>query len=83
MHDFTYPSNVRAEKLWRLQFGIIRPVLGALFPAWRSAFAGLPRLIEESRWVTELVRALDAAGFASVRTEELSVHGATMVSARA
>jgi demethylmenaquinone methyltransferase/2-methoxy-6-polyprenyl-1,4-benzoquinol methylase len=83
MHDFTYPSTARTERWWRLQFGVIRPVFGTLFPAWREAFDGLPRLIEETRWVPELESALRANGFSDVRTEELSAHGATMVSARA
>ena len=40
-HDFTYPSNLQAERLWRLQFRVIQSVCGLLWPAWRSAFAGL------------------------------------------
>jgi demethylmenaquinone methyltransferase/2-methoxy-6-polyprenyl-1,4-benzoquinol methylase len=83
MHDFTYPSTAFAEKLWRLQFGVIRPVFGTLFPAWRNAFDGLPALIEQTRWVPDLVAALRQDGFGDIRVEELSAHGATMVSAQA
>jgi demethylmenaquinone methyltransferase/2-methoxy-6-polyprenyl-1,4-benzoquinol methylase len=82
-HDFTYPSNLQAERLWRLQFRVIQSVCGLLWPAWRSAFAGLPELIARTRWVPELTDALGRHGFRSVTVEELSVHGATMVSAHA
>src|SRR5262245_8133319 len=80
-HDFTYPSNPRAEKLWRLQFRVIQSVCGSLWQSWRSAFAGLPELIARTRWVPELADALGRHGFGSVTVEELSVHGAPMVSA--
>jgi len=82
MHDFTYPSNPSTERLWRLQFAVIRPLLGTVFPSWRPAFDGLPELIRETRWVKDLVDGLRAQGFDPV-AEELSAHGATMVSARA
>ncbi len=83
MHDFTLPSTAVARRLWRLQFRLIRPVFGTFFPSWRSAFEGLPELIEHSAWVSELVGALWREGFDSIRTEEISVNGATIVSARA
>ena len=82
MHDFTYPSNPTAERWWRLQFALIQPVFGTLYPAWRPAFAGLPQLIRETRWVEEWVGSLRSHGFDPV-VEELSAHGATMVTARA
>ena len=83
MHDFTYPSTALAERLWRQQFGVIRPVFGTLFPSWRNAFDGLPALIEKTRWVSQLVEALRRSGFDDIRSEELSAYGATMVSAHA
>ena len=81
MHDFTRPSTALTRRLWRLQFGIIRPLFGTVFPSWRTAFDGLPGLIEQTRWVATLVDALRDNGFHSVRIEEVSVHGATIVSA--
>jgi len=80
-HDFTYPSNRRTERLWRMQFRVIQSVFGLLWPAWRSAFDGLPELIAGTRWVPDLQQALARHGFRSVTVEELSAHGATMVSA--
>jgi len=80
-HDFTCPSNPRTERLWRMQFRVIQSVFGRLWPAWRSAFDGLPELIAATRWVPELEDALARHGFHSVVAEELSAHGATMVSA--
>jgi demethylmenaquinone methyltransferase/2-methoxy-6-polyprenyl-1,4-benzoquinol methylase len=82
MHDFTYPSTPRTERYWRLQFAVIRPLMGTLFPSWRQAFDGLPDLIRQTRWVPQLVEGLRAHGFDPV-VEELSAHGATMVTARA
>jgi hypothetical protein len=46
-----------------------------------TAFDGLPELIAATRWVPGLTGALERHGFHSVTVEELSVHGATMVSA--
>jgi len=83
MHDFTYPSTAFTERLWRLQFAVIRPVFGTLFPSWRAAFDGLPGLIEQTEWVRDLERELRANRFGSIRVEELSAHGATMVTAQA
>ena len=83
MHDFTYPSTPFAERLWRLQFGVIRPTLGTLFPSWRSAFDGLPTLIEQTRWVPDLMDALQREDFSAIKVEELSAHGSTMVLAHA
>src|SRR5262249_49282988 len=82
MHDFTYPTTASTVRLWRLQFALIQLGFGTLFPAWRVAFAGLPELIERTRWVADLVAALERDGFAAIRVEELSAHGATMVTAR-
>ena len=82
MHDFTLPPTAFTRRLWRLQFGVIRPLFGTLVPSWQSAFAGLPSLIEKTRWVATLTDALGANGFRSIRVEEVSVHGATIVLAR-
>ena len=81
MHDFTLPSTAYARRLWRLQFGVIRPLFGTLFPSWRTAFDGLPCVIEQTRWVTTLTDALRDQDFRSIRADEVSVHGATIVSA--
>lgn len=83
MHDFSPPATPYTRRLWRLQFALIQGLFGTLFPTWRPAFDGLPCLIERTRWVTELAEALPRHGFRSVEVEEVSIHGATIVSARA
>ena len=82
MHDFSYPSTPRTERYWKLQFAAIRLLGATAFRPWRTAFDGLPELIRRTRWVAELPECLRREGFRDIRVEELSKHGATMVSAR-
>ncbi len=58
MHDFTYPPKRYLVWLWRLYFYVLQRLGSPLCPAWREIFYGLPRLIQESRWTSELPEAL-------------------------
>lgn len=82
MHDFTYPPKPYLVALWRLYFKTLQLVGGLLLPGWREIYHGLPRLIEETRWLTELPELLEANGFRDVRTEHLTAYGSAIVSAR-
>jgi demethylmenaquinone methyltransferase/2-methoxy-6-polyprenyl-1,4-benzoquinol methylase len=83
MHDFTFPPNRMLVAVWRLYFKLLRTIGGAFYPAWREIYHGLPRLIEESRWLPELERHLRVSGFAAVRTDYLTAYGSAIVTARA
>jgi demethylmenaquinone methyltransferase/2-methoxy-6-polyprenyl-1,4-benzoquinol methylase len=82
MHDFTLPPNRALVALWRLYFKALQTIGGALLPGWREIYYGLPRLIEETRWVPELQQALAENGFRDVRTQYLTAYGSAIVSAR-
>jgi demethylmenaquinone methyltransferase/2-methoxy-6-polyprenyl-1,4-benzoquinol methylase len=53
-----------------------------LLPSWNEIYHGLPKLIEETRWLAELQEALAENGFRDVRTEYLTAYGSAIVSAR-
>ena len=83
MHDFTFPPRRSLVALWRLYFRALQTVGGAFYPAWREIYRGLPRLIEETRWLAELPRLLADNRFADIRIEHLTLHGSAIVTARA
>jgi demethylmenaquinone methyltransferase/2-methoxy-6-polyprenyl-1,4-benzoquinol methylase len=82
MHDFTFPPSRPLVVLWRLYFRALQTIGGTLLPAWREIYYGLPRLIEATRWLPELQRALAENGFDDVRTQYLTAYGSAIVTAR-
>ena len=83
MHDFTYPQGRFLVGMWRVYFKLLQLIGGALLPGWREIYYGLPRLIEQTRWVPELQQALADNGFRDIRTEYLTAYGSAIVSAQA
>lgn len=81
-HDFTLPPRPALVALWRAYLKLLEIVGGAFFPTWREIYRGLPRLIETTRWVSELEHELAENGFADLRTEYLTAYGSAIVSAR-
>jgi len=82
MHDFIYPPTPALRILWRAYFGLMQTIGSRIVPAWREIFFGLPRLIEQTRWLPELDQALRAGRFHDIRTEALTMHGSAIVTAR-
>ena len=82
MHDFTYPPKVYLIRIWRLYFLLLQLVGSHLFPSWREIYYGLPKLIEETRWVSELTEALRENGFKEIRMEYLTAYGSAIITAR-
>lgn len=82
MHDFTYPPRTYLAWIWRFYFKTLQLVGSRLFPAWREIFYGLPRLIAETRWVSELQEALRENGFRDMRTEYLTAYGSAIITAK-
>ena len=56
--------------------------LARIWPAWKEIYYGLPRLIEQTQWVSELPEILRARGFVDVRVQYLTLYGSALVSAR-
>lgn len=82
MHDFTYPPRRDLVLLWRLYFKALQGLGSPFFPAWREIYHGLPKLIEQTRWLEELPAQLQAHGFTDVRREDLTLYGSAIVTAR-
>lgn len=82
MHDFTFPPKTYLVWIFRLYFKMLQLVGSPLFPAWREIFYGLPRLIEQTRWVPELLAELETHGFRDIRCEYLTLYGSAIVTAR-
>ncbi len=82
MHDFTFPPGAFLVRLFRLYFFLLQHLGSPLFPSWREIFYGLPKLIEETRWVPELTEALRETGFVDIRMEYLTAYGSAIVTAR-
>lgn len=82
MHDFTFPPHPALVSIWRAYFWLLRNLGSPLLPAWRTIFRDLPALIEHSRWIPELIQALQQQGFRAIEVENLTLHGSAIVSAR-
>lgn len=82
MHDFTYPPGALRRWLWAAYFKGLQSAGSRLFPSWREIYFGLPALIKETRWTSELTGRLQEAGFRNVRLEYLTLYGSALVTAR-
>jgi demethylmenaquinone methyltransferase/2-methoxy-6-polyprenyl-1,4-benzoquinol methylase len=82
MHDFTYPPNRSLVAVWRVYLKALQAIGGALLPAWREIYCGLPALIERTRWLPELQALLMQHRFRDIRVEHLTAYGSAIVAAR-
>jgi demethylmenaquinone methyltransferase / 2-methoxy-6-polyprenyl-1,4-benzoquinol methylase len=81
MHDFTYPPKPALVALFRLYFLVMKQTVARAFPAWQEVYDGLPRLIEQTRWLEVLEDSLKREAFTGVRREYLTVYGSAIVHA--
>lgn len=82
-HDFTLPPHPLLRRVWRLYFYLLQTLGAPLLPAWREIFYGLPRLIQETRWVHELPAAMEQEGFHNIRLDYLTLSGSALLRATA
>lgn len=82
MHDFTFPPKKYLVAIFKLYFWFLQRVGSFIFPAWKEIFYGLPRLIEDTRWLEELPEILKTEGFHDIQTQHLTVYGAAIIMAR-
>lgn len=82
MHDFTFPPKPYLVMIWRFYFKALQLAGTPFFPSWREMYYGLPRLIEESKWIFELEDLLMSSGFNDIRTEYLTLHGSAIITAK-
>jgi len=81
MHDFTYPPKPALVAAFRLYFLVMKHTVARVFPAWQEIYRDLPRLIEETQWLTTLQDSLARNRFSDVRLEYLTVYGSAIVRA--
>ena len=80
-HDFTYPKERSHQRLFNIYFKMMPVIGGFFYPKWKGVFRELPRLIEETTWVTELTALLSRYGFCQIEVESLTMEGSAIVSA--
>jgi demethylmenaquinone methyltransferase / 2-methoxy-6-polyprenyl-1,4-benzoquinol methylase len=81
MHDFTLPPKAWLRTVWHLYFAVMRNTVARALPSWREIYEGLPRLIEQTRWLPVLRYALTAHGFRDIACEHLTLYGSALVTA--
>ena len=81
MHDFTLPPNRITLAVWRGYFRMLQTMGTKIVPAWRAIYDGLPVLIEQTRWTSELTTLLRARGFRDVTLERLTLGGSAIITA--
>lgn len=82
MHDFTYPPNHGFARLWEFYFQILQSAGRWKFPQWGTIFDGLPELLRETKWVTELINSLRENAFPEISTQSLTWGTSAIVTAR-
>ena len=82
MHDFTYPAGRKFARIWESYFKLLQMVGSRRYPQWRTIFYGLPVLLRDTRWVTELVETLQENAFSDITLESLTIGTSTIVTAR-
>ncbi|MGE5840173.1 MAG: class I SAM-dependent methyltransferase, partial [Deltaproteobacteria bacterium] len=78
MHDFTYPPGGFFLRLWKFYFRILQTIGAWVFSEWKTAFEGLPPLLESTRWVDDLASCLKGNGFTKIRVEHLFMNTAAL-----
>jgi demethylmenaquinone methyltransferase/2-methoxy-6-polyprenyl-1,4-benzoquinol methylase len=81
-HDFTYPAAPILRAVFALYFKLAGPIGGFWYPAWRAVFRELPRVIQETHWVTETVEAMQQTALREIQVQSLTCQGSALVSAR-
>ncbi len=82
MHDFTYPANRPFAVLWEVYFKLLQTAGTWKYPQWKAAFDGLPALLHETTWVSDLLDILKEHGFSDISLQNLTVGTAAIVTAK-
>jgi demethylmenaquinone methyltransferase / 2-methoxy-6-polyprenyl-1,4-benzoquinol methylase len=82
MHDFTYPPNPGFARLWEFYFRILQSAGRWQYPQWGTIFDGLPQLLRETKWVTDLIRILEDNAFSEISLQSLTFGTAAIVTAK-
>jgi demethylmenaquinone methyltransferase/2-methoxy-6-polyprenyl-1,4-benzoquinol methylase len=82
MHDFTYPSDRTFGHLLELYFKLLQAVGRRTCPQWKTALEGLPELLRQTGWVTQLTRGLEENAFSEIHVQSLTLGTSAIVTAR-
>ncbi len=82
MHDFTYPPNRTFACLWEFYFRILQGAGKWTYPEWSAIYEGLPRLLRETKWATELVNLLKQNAFSEISMQSFVLGTSTIVTAK-
>ena len=67
--------------IWRFYFMVMRNTVARVFLEWKEIYDGLPRLIEETRWLTILQDELTRNHFTQVKLHYLTLYGSAIITA--
>lgn len=82
MHELTRPTGLLSLPLWQTHFKFLQTFGSRKYPEWDTAFRELPLLLEKTRWIDELTRALQESAFSDIELETLFLGASAIVSAR-
>ncbi len=80
MHDFTYPRGRLMAVLWEFYFRLLQTA--GEYSRWREIYSGLPGLLRETKWVSELVHILKENHFAGISIQRLTLGTSAIITAR-
>ncbi len=72
MQDFAFPKDARYQKLFHNHFKRMQKEAAKRAPHWATMFEGLPQVIEQSTWIEDLVREMEASGLIDVEVLDQS-----------
>src|SRR5262245_24578700 len=82
MHELTRPTHPLFVALWNTHFKVLQAYGRWRHPEWSMAFQDVPFLLEKTRWVEDLVRALEANRFSEIAIEHELFGASALVSAK-
>jgi len=82
IHDFTYPANQTFALVWEFYFKVLQAIGKQCYPDWKTVFYELPGFLRKTRWVIQLVKALETNRFANITVEYLTLGTSAIVTAK-
>lgn len=82
VHDFTYPRGRISLFAWKIYFLILQTVGSLIYPRWKTIFDDLPVLLRHTRWVEQLINALENNGFSQIEVSFFTLGTSAIVTAK-
>jgi demethylmenaquinone methyltransferase / 2-methoxy-6-polyprenyl-1,4-benzoquinol methylase len=81
-HDFTYPSNPMLAAGWEIYFKLLQRLGTLRYPQWKTVFYGLPDLVRQTVWVSDLQLTMRDCGLTQIELEYLTLGASAIITAR-